>query len=109
MLRITIEMIPKGVGKPRHLGTIEIANEGLKETSDLFDNGERGTYKVRLSKFGNPMSDWMKGVVKNFDRVNRGPYDLLMQALAATVGKRNLAALKMLKEEDPQSCSDLNV
>lgn len=109
MLRITIEMIPKGAGKPRHLGTIEIANEGTQETGDLFGGQDRGNYKVRLAKFNNPMSDWMRGVVKNFDRVHRGPYDLLMQSLAATVGKRNLAALKMLKEEDPQSCEDLNL
>ncbi|MEG1346734.1 MAG: hypothetical protein RSD49_01680 [Hafnia sp.] len=111
MLRITIEMIPGGVGTPRHMGTIEIANEGAQQpTEDLFsDPTDRGNYKVRLSKFKSPKDTWMRGVVRNFDRKNRGPFDLLMQALAGTVGGRNLAVLKLLKEDDPRSCEDLNL
>ncbi|MFK4136849.1 hypothetical protein ACI2KR_31980 [Pseudomonas luteola] len=92
MIRITIEMIPKGVGTPRHLGTINIANDGT-------GTPERGNYKVKLAKFGKPEGTWMRGVVKNFCRKTKGPYDLLLQALIATVGDRNMAVLNELKEE----------
>jgi hypothetical protein len=110
MLRVTIEMIPKGVGEPRHLGTIEIANEGVTQTDDLFRQpSDFGTYKVRLSKFGNPKGNWRTGVVKNFNRKNRGPYDLLMRALAGTVGDRNLAALQALKESDPRMLEEIDL
>lgn len=28
MLRVTVELIPYGIGKPRKLGVLEIANDG---------------------------------------------------------------------------------
>jgi hypothetical protein len=91
MIRVTIEMIPGGVGEPRHLGTIEIAND---ETGTL----DKGNYKVRLAKFGKPTGTWMRAVVTNFCRKTRGPYDLLLQALVATVGDRNKAVLNELEK-----------
>lgn len=71
MIRVTIEMIPGGIGAPHHMGTIEIAN-------DATGTSEKGNYKVRLAPFGKPAGSWMRGVVKNFCRKTRGPYDLLL-------------------------------
>ena len=83
MLRVTIELVPKGdEERCRHLGTVEIANDGTGDAAT-------GNYAVRLAKFGRPGETWMKGAVRGFDRIRRGPYDLLLQCMLATVGPRN--------------------
>ncbi len=88
MVRVTIELLPFGSeDRKRHLGTIEISN-------DLTGTEKEGNYKVRLSKFGKPESTWRKGVVRGFDRKKRGPFDLLLLALQATVGDRLLTGEK---------------
>ena len=93
MLRVTIEVIPRGdEGRKRHIGTVEIANEGT-------GNAELGNYAVRLSKFGRPQQNWMRGAVRGFDRLRRGPYDLLLQSLIATVGRRNQTILHQMEDE----------
>lgn len=82
MIRVTIEVLPGGdASKKRHLGTIDIANDGT-------GTSEEGNYSVRLSKFGDPNQTWLRGAIRGFDRVKRGPYDLLLQGLLATVGQR---------------------
>lgn len=82
MIRITIELLPKGdETKKRHLGTAEIANIGGSLTS--------GNYAVKLSKWGNPKSTWRSGSVEDFPRQRLGAWDLLYRALRNTVGKRN--------------------
>jgi hypothetical protein len=99
MLRITIEVLPRGdESKKRHLGTVEIANDGTGDE-------QYGNYAVRLAKFGRPTQTWLRGVVQRFDRVRKGPYDLLLQCLIATVGNRNPTVLSKLKNEfDQRSC-----
>lgn len=93
MLRVTIEVVPRGdESKRRHLGTVEIANEGTGSV-------ESGNYAVRLAKFGRPQQSWMRGAVRGFDRLRRGPYDLLLQCLIATVGRRNQMILREMEEE----------
>lgn len=93
MLRVTIEVIPKGdESRRRHLGTLEIANDGT-------GNSETGNYAVRLAKFGRPNQSWMRGAVRGFDRIKKGPYDLLLQCLLATVGTRNKTVLREMKDE----------
>jgi hypothetical protein len=83
MIRITVELVsaisPK---RNRVLGIAEIANVG----GDL----ERGDYSVSLSKWA-PKTDqtWKRGKVRNFDRQDRGAWDLLFLALRACVGSRN--------------------
>lgn len=92
MLRVTIELLPFGSeARKRHLGTIDIANDGA-------GTRERGNYKVRLSKFGRPASDWKTGAVENFPRLSLGPYDLLLRALVSTVGSRNRRFVEELRE-----------
>jgi hypothetical protein len=60
---------------------MEIAN-------DCTGTQENGDYSVRLSKFGKPLSTWRRGVIRGFARKRRGPFDLLLLALLATVGDR---------------------
>jgi hypothetical protein len=85
MLRITIELLPHGNdAKPEHLGTAEIANDG-GGTADL------GNYRVRLSTWGNPPRLWRTGRLEGFPRQKLGPWDLMLWALAAVVGKRSEA------------------
>lgn len=93
MLRVTIEIIPKGdESRKRHLGTLDIVNDGT-------GNSEIGNYTVRLAKFGRPNQTWIHGVVRGFDRIRRGPYDLLLQCLIATVGSRNSISSRNVDEE----------
>jgi hypothetical protein len=47
VIRVTIEMVPMGVGKPRHIATIEIAND-VDET--ISTGGRRGTYVARFTR-----------------------------------------------------------
>lgn len=93
MIRVTIELLPFGSEAGRkHLGTIDIANDGT-------GTAEKGNYKVRLAGFKGPASTWRSGAVKDFPRRSRGPYDLLLRALAATVGDRARRLVAELDEE----------
>lgn len=94
MIRITVELLPGGheAGK-RHLGTAEIWNDATgTETT--------GHYRFRLSMWGRPDSTWRSGIVRNFPRKRRGPWDLLFQALAVAVGSRNNATPLSLEEQE---------
>jgi len=102
MIRVTIEMCPKGHEQDRYtLGLIEIGNDGT-------GNAQRGNYKVILRKTppwrGALKHQWrtgkmdelpeddqiITGKVIGFDRHGRGPYDLLFRALKACgMHKRN--------------------
>lgn len=89
MIRVTIEMVRHGdEAQRRHLGTLEIANEGHE--------AESGTYSARFSKFGRPTETWKKAVVSGFPRLRLGPYDLLLRVLVAALGPRNPEAMREL-------------
>jgi hypothetical protein len=83
MLRVTIELVSAAhPSRSRVLGVAEIANVG--------GTVERGDYSVRLSKWAPKLSEaWRAGEVKGFDRVRRGPWDLLLYALVTLLGERN--------------------
>ncbi len=88
MIRVTVELVSAiHPSRNRVLGVAEIANDG--ETT-LLSSGSRGTYRVRLSKWAPKLGEtWKRGRVEDFDRVRRGPWDLLFLALRACVGGRN--------------------
>jgi hypothetical protein len=97
MLRVTIEVLPSGdENRKRHLGTVEIANDGT-------GSPEVGNYSIRLAKFGRPNQTWLQGKLSGFDRIKRGPYDLLLQCLVATVGVRNSEAVRAYKKSQEQA------
>jgi hypothetical protein len=90
MLIVTIHLAPQGdIGRLRHLGTALIIHDGS-------GTSECGSYDVVLSKLGRNRSLWRKGRVEGFPRKKLGPYDLLLRALLATVGGRNLSAVRLL-------------
>jgi len=87
MIRVTIELLPHGSElHKRHLGTMEISNDGSGGT------GTTGSYNVRLSKRGLPAVLWRRARVEGFPRKLLGAYDLVYRAFAASVGMRNPGA-----------------
>lgn len=85
MVRITIELLPGGVGEPILLGEAFISN-------DLTGDLKTGNYNVRLMKspiYANSEGVWKRGRVEGFPRRRLGPWDLLYRALQDTVGSRN--------------------
>lgn len=87
MLRVTIELVSAiHPSRDRVLGVAEIANTGGGTM-------ENGNYSVRLSKWAPKLKEtWKTGEVTGFDRVKRGPWDLLLCALVSLIGKRNPGA-----------------
>lgn len=84
MIKVTIELI-SAISPTRNkiLGIIEIANWG-KIINGL------SNYTVKLSKWEPKLNEtWKASVVLHFDRVKRGPYDLLYLALQSCLGQRN--------------------
>jgi len=80
MVRITIELIPFGFLKPKHLGTIDIVNDG-SGYSDL------GNYKAILYNAGK--RKYKECEIKNFPRKKLLAFDLLYRVLKSVVGERN--------------------
>ena len=72
MIRITVELIPRGVGKPVHLGTATIANDGTGTVS-------KGNYDFALlDKKGRP---YKKSRGENFPRKTVSFWRLINEAL----------------------------
>jgi hypothetical protein len=79
VIRVTLELIPGGIGEPEHLGTIEIANN-ISRTLDT--EGRRGTYDARIWKKRFRRSDpWGDVTVENFPRRSYHPWNLVRQVL----------------------------
>lgn len=86
-IKVTVELIsaidPK---RSKVLGVALITNDGIRTTED---HGH-GAYDVTLSKWAPKLNQvWKRAKVPEFDRVKRGPWDLLYLALRACVGDRN--------------------
>lgn len=47
MIRVTIEMVPLGLGEPRHMATIEIAND---VATSVATGGRKGAYTAKFSR-----------------------------------------------------------
>lgn len=102
MLRVTIELVPHGNETAvRKIGMLEIANDGT-------GTEQRGSYVCVLKKTppwsGALKAKWkdgkfqgepedeeiISGFIEGFDRIKRGPYDILYRALRACgIGMRN--------------------
>lgn len=89
MIRVTIEMVPGGVGKPYIMHVIEIFNE---VGTTLTSGGTHGDYGYRISRKLSPNfrqaptvtlnAGWAKlGSIKNFNRKNRNAVQLLVEVL----------------------------
>lgn len=70
MIRVTVELVPYGIGKPKHLGTAIIYNDGS-------GTKQSGNYKFKLSRRGQPETFIKSGEVKNFPRLRKNAWHLL--------------------------------
>ena len=90
MLRITVEIFPKGDESKRSVICIaDIWNTGL---TSLKTDGVYGDYEARFmqSVSYNPKKVWKKGFAKKIHRKNRGVWDILYLCLKnAGLDKRN--------------------
>lgn len=79
MIRVTLEIVPSGVGDPQHLGTIEISNDIGRS---LETSGRRGNYTYRLWKKQrrNP-NGWCSGEIEDYPRLAYHSWNLIRQIL----------------------------
>jgi len=82
MIRVTVELVPGGVGKPKLLGTAVISNRGGLE-------GHRvGNYEVMF--WERRRGKALRSVqVEGFPRLRLTAWDLLYRALREAFGERN--------------------
>lgn len=80
MLRVTVELIPHGIGEPVHLGTAYVVNTGNGTLS-------RGNYEAVFSTKAGRI--WKECIVADFPRKKLLAWDLLYRCLKKVVGKRN--------------------
>ena len=82
MIRVTIEMVPSGIGKPRVMHVIEIYNKVGKS----LQNHRYGDYGYRISrKFtrGTREPSWHRsGEIQDFPRAAKNAVHLLLAVLA---------------------------
>ena len=85
MIRVTVELVSAiDPSRSKTLGIAEITNDGVGNVS-----GEC-SYDIKLSKWAPKLTEtWKKGRVTGFNRVTRGPWDLLFIGLREIVGGRN--------------------
>lgn len=82
MIRVTIELIPLGVGHAKSTWTAEIENVNFNPT--------QGEYNYRLSRRGGDVRlPWRHGNISGFPRKRLSAYDLLFRVLRDAVGERN--------------------
>lgn len=74
MIRVTIELVPHGIGNPKHVGTMKIWN-------DLTGDRSKGNYKFTLTK-NNPNIVWRGGEVKGFRRLSKSVGELMFLCLS---------------------------
>jgi hypothetical protein len=102
MIVVHIELWPKGdESRKRELGVGRITNVG--------GDRRRGNYKVALLKspeYAKSEGIWRRGLVSNFPRFAPfGPWDLLLLALHAALGKQRV--FRLLKETSGATDADL--
>ena len=78
MIRVTVELVSAiHPSRSKVLGIAEISNDG-HGTATI------ASYRARLSKWAPRLREtWAHGIVHDFDRKRRGPWDLIYQALIA--------------------------
>lgn len=79
-VRVTIELIPKGIGEPKRLGTIDIINDRTGDRS-------RGNYTARMYDRGGRL--WRTVRVEGFPRRQLLGFDLVFRVLDKAIGERN--------------------
>lgn len=91
MIRVTIELIPHGVGPAKVIATADIANDGSSDSRSI--GNYDATLFVHQTANGRPRK-WRHAKVTGFPRIARGPWDLLQCVLADALGNRNSKGAK---------------
>lgn len=76
MIRVTVELVPYGIGEPRVIGQAIIAND-LDDT--LATDGKKGSYTFRIDT--TRKNAWRTGRVRNFPRKSLNAWHLLARCL----------------------------
>lgn len=76
MIRVTLELIPGGVGEPERLGVIEIDNQIGRS---IASGGKRGDYYYELQKKRRKVV--MRGTISDFPRLSYHPWNLVKRIL----------------------------
>lgn len=82
MLRVTVELIPYGIGEPEVIGTVLIGNDGTSQ------DPARGNYIARSFRRGKKLDRWTdKGIVRettvqNYARLSLPVWTLVAKVLA---------------------------
>ena len=76
MIRVTVELIPFGIGEPQQLGVMHIANDGT-------GTKERGNYKTHVYR-KNSWKIARAGVVKDYPRLSYNVWRLVMRCLRSS-------------------------
>ena len=82
MIKITVEIIPYGIGKPKIIGVMTISNTGKSLITP-----SRGDYTYKITKKNNYLM--RSGEVENFPRKKLLVWDLLYRILRKEFGERN--------------------
>lgn len=77
MIRVTLELIPGGFGKPEHLGSIEISNQITRSLA----NSRRGDYEYEIYKKRKGEIPWASGYLENFPRLSYHPWEMIRRIL----------------------------
>jgi len=77
MIRVTLELVPAGVGEPELLGTIEIGNMIGRTVQSA---GKRGDYYYELAKKRRGRLA-CKGTIEDFPRLSYHPWNLIRRIL----------------------------
>ena len=93
MVHVSINLYPKGnIYRARNHGTITLCNTGAQTVRS------RGDYSVQLSRRGRPESVLHVGHVRNFPRLKRTAYDLLLLALLNTLPRDRVKEMLALSD-----------
>jgi len=76
MIRVTVELVPYGIGEPVEMGTATITNDGVQTRET---EGARGSYTYRFTKKGHERA---VGEVRDFPRQSADVWQLIARCLA---------------------------
>lgn len=84
MIKVTVQLIPGGIGAAKKTWTAEISNDVM---TTVQTGGRKGAYVYKLFDAGGRI--FREGRIANFPRKERGAWDLLFRVLLNAVGSRN--------------------
>jgi len=81
MIKITVDFVKWGIGKPEELSVMTIANDGTGTKT-------RGNYTYKITQKRTGVL-WKSGRIDDFPRKRLGHWDLIFRCLKDAIGDRN--------------------